>query len=147
MLALFLALQVARADVPPPNGYVEDCTVQRQQQKGEECQACKAWYGGREDCVALEGQGYVSRCRTRGASVWGEVLCRPASAAPPLPPAPVGPAIPEVPGSTPTIPEVPANPATPAPAPPEPGRCATTGTSDLAPLFLAALLARRRRRP
>ena len=32
----------ARADAPPPSGYVEKCTMEKQRHAGEECEWCGA---------------------------------------------------------------------------------------------------------
>ena len=67
----------AFADVPPPPGYVEGCTVEKQQKKGEACQSCRAWHGERDKCSKTLGKnGYSQRCKTRGASAWSEVWCK-----------------------------------------------------------------------
>lgn len=61
----------AQADVPPPAGYVEQCTVAKQCSKDEEGDACGAWHGDREKCKKLHASdGFVHKCSTRGASVW-----------------------------------------------------------------------------
>lgn len=73
MLPLLFAL--ARADVPPPPGYVETCTVAIQCGPDIAGESCDAWHGGREPCEALEKKGWVQVCQTRGASVWDEVFC------------------------------------------------------------------------
>jgi hypothetical protein len=64
------------ADIPPPPGYVEKCSVEIQQKSGEECRLCGASFQGRGDCQKLASQGYSERCRSAGASVWQEVWCR-----------------------------------------------------------------------
>jgi hypothetical protein len=66
----------AWADIPPPPGYVEKCTVSAEQKSGQDCRACRAWHGGREDCEKLAAQGFTQRCRAGGASTWQEVWCR-----------------------------------------------------------------------
>jgi 3-methyladenine DNA glycosylase Mpg len=68
----------ALADVPPPPGYVEQCTVEKQCQKNEDGDACSAWHGDHDKCKKLhQSDGFVYKCSTRGASVWTEVYCRP----------------------------------------------------------------------
>lgn len=111
-LALLLAAPVARADIPPPPGFVESCTVEKQKSAGERCEYCSgAYHGDTTFCERqFAGQPLSRRCRTNGASVWGEVWCGDASAA-----APVGP------GSE------------PAPAPVEPGQPAPEPAATLAP--------------
>ena len=85
MLPLLLAL-TATADLPPPVGYVEKCTVENHAAPGRACRSCDAYHGGREACEALEKEGFVQVCKTRGASVWDEVLCK--GAATPAEPGP-----------------------------------------------------------
>lgn len=78
MLASVLLPVQARADVPPPPGYVEQCTIEKQCKKGEEGDACRGWHGDREGCQKRHASdGFVYKCRSRGASVWTEVFCRP----------------------------------------------------------------------
>ena len=76
VISLFSA--TAQADIPPEPGYVEACTVQKQQKAGETCVLCtEAYHADREACVRKwMPQGYVSRCKTRGASAWSEVWCK-----------------------------------------------------------------------
>lgn len=133
-MSLWLAVSVALADIPPPKGYVEDCTIEREQSAGKECVACEGYHGGREPCVALEAQGYAKECQTRGASVWTEVMCKAAAAAPAAAPT-VAP--------TPVAPPPPSPSPAPPVAPAQPG-CAHTG-SGWFPAALLALLVRRRR--
>lgn len=76
LLFLTATAPMALADVPPPPGYVETCTISKQQGEGEHCYSCQAWHGDRDACVKrFEGSDYSRRCRTRGASVWTEVWC------------------------------------------------------------------------
>jgi hypothetical protein len=77
----------ARADIPPEPGYVEQCTLEAQQQAGQVCESCgDSWHGDVDACRhQWEPKGYALACRTRGASAWGEVWCKagaPAKAAP-----------------------------------------------------------------
>lgn len=102
MLALFLSL--AFADIAPPAGYVERCTVENHTTPERACLACDGYHGGRKPCEELEAKGYTSVCRTRGASVWTEVMCPAAAAAP-------------APAPAPAAPPPPAPEAAPAPAP------------------------------
>jgi hypothetical protein len=85
--ALILAAASTWADVPPPKGYVEKCTIEAQTRIGEECRLCGAYFASREKCLALGREGYSQRCRSYGASVWSEVWCR-------LKPKPAGGALP-----------------------------------------------------
>lgn len=67
----------ASADIPPRPGYVEQCTVKKQQQKGETCTVCSTHHGDRDKCLKTLGkEGYSRRCKTRGASTWSEVWCK-----------------------------------------------------------------------
>ncbi|MFO0573517.1 MAG: hypothetical protein U1A78_05940 [Polyangia bacterium] len=74
-------VRAARADIPPPRGYVEKCQVQRVQKRDEFCTPCRAWHGDRNACsrsfLADTGRAWEPRCRTRGASVWTEIWCTP----------------------------------------------------------------------
>ncbi|MDG1480382.1 MAG: hypothetical protein P8R54_12365 [Myxococcota bacterium] len=71
---LLLTTLLARADISPPEGYVETCTVALQ--CGEtEGTSCSAYFGGRTECEALEAKGWQRMCQTRGASTWSEVFC------------------------------------------------------------------------
>ena len=74
---LFLLSTLALADVPPPPGYKESCTVKLQCGPEEVGTTCDGWHGGREACEALEADGWTKKCQTRGASTWDEVFCRP----------------------------------------------------------------------
>lgn len=90
VLAAATLTPAAFADVPPPPGYVETCTVERQQRSGESCMLCgESYHGDRDACQRrYEPEGYEMRCRTPGASVWRELWCRtgePVIAVPPTP--------------------------------------------------------------
>lgn len=77
-LALALLPAGAGADIPPPPGYIEQCTIEKQCKKNEEGDACRAWHGDRDGCKKRHASdGFVFKCQTRGASVWTEVYCRP----------------------------------------------------------------------
>jgi len=81
----------ARADVPPPPGYVESCTVdKRQSETRSVCELCSgAYYGDTDFCDrAYAGRSFVRSCQTRGASTWQEVWCDPAQPLEPGTPAP-----------------------------------------------------------
>jgi hypothetical protein len=67
---------VAHADVPPPPGYVETCTVEQQQTGGARCEACRASYQDANACATRFASTQLQRrCRTSGASAWTEVWC------------------------------------------------------------------------
>lgn len=72
----------ALADVPPPAGYVEQCTAAKQQKAGTECVSCGSYHGSVDKCPnLLSSSGFTKACQSRGASVWSEVWCRPAGGA------------------------------------------------------------------
>lgn len=100
-LLLALAIpSVARADIAPPSGYVESCTVDNEQVPDKPCLLCGDAYHGDVDACEKKhaGAGYERRCRTSGASVWNEVWCKTSATPPasPVSPAPVTPGGPEV---------------------------------------------------
>jgi hypothetical protein len=67
----------ALADVPPPRGYVERCTVARQQTATTECVACAANYMLPDRCqTMLTHYAYHQVCQTRGNSSAIQVFCR-----------------------------------------------------------------------
>lgn len=112
IFVLLLLAPAARADVAPPAGYVEACTVARMQKHGEHCVSRRAWhqdYWGcgtdkanlprdkaceaykkgtkAQCCKAWLAAGWAHRCKSRGASVFNMVWCRPRKASdPPAPP-------------------------------------------------------------
>jgi hypothetical protein len=76
---LIVCLQHARAvaDMPPPAESVETCTLEKQQQSGEECLMCGASDGDPAKCQKrLAPRGYQRRCRGSGESAWLEAWCR-----------------------------------------------------------------------
>ncbi|MFO1326214.1 MAG: hypothetical protein U1F56_02560 [Rubrivivax sp.] len=74
---LLAAAGTVQADIPPPPGYVETCTAERQC-AGQEVDRCSANFRERDVCARRHaGDGYTLACRTRGASVWTELWCRP----------------------------------------------------------------------
>jgi len=67
----------AAADIPPPDAYVESCTMAKQQPTGGDCLECKDDYYQKDRCAALLGSYcYTQRCKTWGASAWTEIHCR-----------------------------------------------------------------------
>ena len=81
MIVLFAAF--ALADIPPPPGYEETCTVELVC-ASEQGVTCAASFNDRDACERDWGdKGYSKACKTRGASTWTEVWCSTA--------APVGP--------------------------------------------------------
>lgn len=98
---------VAHADVPPPDGYVEQCTLERQKKAGEDCQTSRPWHGDHDKGKLEWGtKGYTLRCRTNGASVWTEIWCKTLEPAKPSEPATVAvePAKPPEPKTQPSAP-------------------------------------------
>lgn len=87
LLALLAACTTARADIPPPPGYVETCTVERQC-PNDEVDFCYASFRTRDACSqSHQNDGFKLACKTRGASVWRELWCRPAASKPAARPA------------------------------------------------------------
>lgn len=81
-LSSLLMARSASADVAPPPGYVEKCSVEKQRGAGEDCVACSTYFAEADACQKKHApRGYAERCRTRGASTWTEVWCKPSSAA------------------------------------------------------------------
>jgi hypothetical protein len=79
-VSVFLAGSSALADLPAPPNYVETCTIENAP-KDQECHRCGAFFGNRTWCSdELASYGFSQNCRTRGASVWGEIWCRPKAA-------------------------------------------------------------------
>lgn len=80
LVAASFAGTPAHADVAPDPGYVETCTVEKQQEGGAECRSCVGSFqdagGVSEECRALESDGYSKKCQTAGASTWTEVWCK-----------------------------------------------------------------------
>lgn len=76
----FLAgIHIARADLPPPGDYVEECTVARKEQSGTTCEQCKNSYKsfqGDDPCKTKYAEtNFEYVCKGWGASVWTEVWC------------------------------------------------------------------------
>lgn len=96
--ALFAVMTLsapALADIAPPPGYVERCTVKNHQQEGRTCTACPSDFKRRGHCeLELGPKGYTKMCSTRGASVWTEVWCLDALPTPAPEPKPAQPSEP-----------------------------------------------------
>jgi hypothetical protein len=73
-VAAALSTPAARADVPPPSGYVEECTVERQCPGGR---SCGTYHGeSNPECAkAAQEAGMEERCHSWGATVGGSVFC------------------------------------------------------------------------
>ena len=83
-LCTWLTAPLAQADVPPPNGYEERCTLQKSCPLGQECLLCPADYRDEVQDTSvckrsLGSLGFQKKCQSWGASVWDEVWCRPVS--------------------------------------------------------------------
>jgi hypothetical protein len=102
LIALVLAAAPAAADVPPPSGYVEQCSRERAEKDGEYCVLHRGWHAdplgcsgdaankpadpklcgsrgsasARECCKAWLAAGWRYRCKTYGASSFGVLWCR-----------------------------------------------------------------------
>jgi hypothetical protein len=80
----------AMADMPPPDGYVEQCTVAKLQTASSECLECRAWVSHRSRCTNfLVPYCYNRLCQSYGASAWTEVFCRTKDANAPVVPSDV----------------------------------------------------------
>lgn len=77
---LLLSATPAAADLPPPVGYVEKCSVEKQRGSAEDCVSCSTYFAQADACEKQHApRGYARRCRTRGASTWSEVWCKSSS--------------------------------------------------------------------
>jgi hypothetical protein len=77
---------VVRADVAPPHGYAERCTLDETCPLGKECVLCPADFQDVNQHTSvcernLGSLGFVKQCKSWGASVWTEVWCRPVTGA------------------------------------------------------------------
>ena len=76
VIDLVIGAGVAQADIPPPDDYVETCTVEKQA-PGLTCESCRAWHGDVNACdKTLGAQGFRKMCKSWGASSWSEVWCK-----------------------------------------------------------------------
>lgn len=72
---------VALADVAPPIGYIEKCTVKKQQKADEVCRWCRTYFRKPKACQKrFKTTVFKKRCRKGGASVWSELWCAPKKA-------------------------------------------------------------------
>jgi hypothetical protein len=121
VFSAFCALP-ALADVPPPEGYVETCTVDKQATATTECLSCRVYYGATTRCqTMLEPFCHSKVCRSYGSSGWNEIFCRSKNASAPVVPQAIINALPLA--------------TDPAPSVPNPGACpgnTSTGTATVA---------------
>src|SRR4051812_33584523 len=78
LLAVFALPCAASADVPPPPGFVETCTVATQQELGGgPCESVATLHGGVApvDEAPLRARGLTMRCTGGGATVGVAVYC------------------------------------------------------------------------
>jgi hypothetical protein len=61
------AVSPALADVPPPEGYVEKCTIAKQQTSKTECLECMGMHDQTERCTNL----LLPYCYTKVCQTWG----------------------------------------------------------------------------
>lgn len=120
LAALALALSTitsdARADLAPPPGYVEQCTLEKLQKDSTlTCESCSTYFREADKCERqFAGTAFTKQCRAGGASTWTELWCKPTGKGDTNAPTP------PKPGPAPT-PEQPApTPERPAPAPEQP---------------------------
>ncbi len=98
MLVPVVAL--ALADIPPPPGYTETCTVELACPSAQGVVCSGSFFGDRTVCEReWATKGYSKACQTRGASTWDEVWCSNAAPPGPLSDAPAEPTTPSEPGS------------------------------------------------
>jgi MYXO-CTERM domain-containing protein len=80
----------ARADVPPPSDYVEECTLAKKQTASSECVSCQAireGYTNSERCgQLLSPYCFVNVCGAWGGVSYEEIWCRAKSASAPAVP-------------------------------------------------------------
>ena len=84
------------ADAPPPAGYIETCTLEKQHYNETDCFECDGSYmgpapadGGEPDadygtCEAesvYSSQEYEKKCQSWGSSFWTEIWCKPSPGA------------------------------------------------------------------
>ena len=82
ILFVFLFTSLASADVAPPNGYEEECTMEKQHHNDMACISCNgggAVQPGDEgacDTDAYAADGYEYVCNSLGASYNTEIWCK-----------------------------------------------------------------------
>lgn len=97
-LSLSLLTITAWADIPPPEDYVEMCTLDIQSENGAECIECGADFQVNTCADMHAAAGYTQSCQTWGGSAWTEIWCRPgAEIAGSEPPAEAGNEVPVAP--------------------------------------------------
>lgn len=71
----------SKADVPPPDGYVEECIIEKTCPTGKECLVCPGSYEDYYNAPFCQqsyaNQGFTKECTTWGGSFWEEIWCRP----------------------------------------------------------------------
>jgi MYXO-CTERM domain-containing protein len=76
-LAALSAATAAHADLAPPPGQTERCTLALQLKEGEICVSCNTYLAEADACQKQHApRGFAFRCRTRGASTWSELWCK-----------------------------------------------------------------------
>jgi hypothetical protein len=82
-IGLAIMSSVANADVAPPDGYVEQCTIEKACPSGKQCLECPGNFEDYSNPPLCEktysAQGYTKACQSWGGSVWTEIWCRPVS--------------------------------------------------------------------
>jgi len=111
-LTLSTVTSDARADLAPPPGFVEQCTLEKLEKDGTlTCESCSTYFREADKCERhFANTAFKKHCRAGGASNWTEIWCKPKGKDDAAKPAPIEP--------TPVEPTPP--PAEPAPAPAEP---------------------------
>lgn len=79
LLLSFGAAGAAVADVPPPDCYVETCTLDALTANGGNCEACEAGPAVEDGCAEQMNKGFERQCAAWGASAYTEVWCEPDS--------------------------------------------------------------------
>jgi hypothetical protein len=87
LAALLAWTALVWAEATPSPGPTATCTIEAQQQSGEECLMCGVMQGDPAKCLKrLASRGYSRRCRGEGKVQWLELWCRPAKSGDGAPP-------------------------------------------------------------
>ena len=72
----------ALADIPPPDGYVEQCTIAKVCKSTEEGDSCFVMdYKDPTQCARKHAKdGFTFKCKAGGGHSWTEIFCRPKAA-------------------------------------------------------------------